>query len=71
MLLGPFATVEPQDHGPGTPDHGPRASDHGPLVLGWWTQLGGDFVWGVNAISIQAPISSQNVPFFTLSGVNY
>ena len=32
-LLGPIVTVEPQDHGPGTPIEGHRASVHGPLVL--------------------------------------
>ena len=32
-LLGPFATVEPQVHGPGPSILGPRALDHGPLVL--------------------------------------
>jgi hypothetical protein len=31
-LLGPIATVEPQDHGLGPPLVGPRVSDHGPLV---------------------------------------
>ena len=45
VLLGPFATVEPQDHGPGTPYHRPRVSDHGAFTVGMVDSFGISFIW--------------------------
>ena len=45
VLLGPFATVEPQDHGPGAPIVGPRALDHGAFTVGMVDSFGISFIW--------------------------
>ena len=54
-LLCLIATVETQDHGPGTPDHGPCASVHGPLVLVAWIHLG-MVLFGCARISIRCTL---------------
>ena len=45
VLLGPFATVEPQDHGPGAPIVGPRALDHGAFTVGMVDSFRISFIW--------------------------
>jgi hypothetical protein len=55
-LLGPIATVEPQDHGPGPPYRRAPRLGPGPFSTSLTNSFGGNFVWMY--ISIHATISS-------------